>query len=328
MRRFMLLMIFIFLFVVVGCEEIKDDYRMSDQQISESLDALLHADSFETQFHFRMVTQEMILEIDPLLTYQYYSDEDGFTSRLSYHNKIMEGMGLNAFELIFDNQDNTFYLNDTSEWYKLSLDNYGEDIDLDNFNTEEIEDLNRIIINAITDFDEKEYIEVIEKEDQLLVHYVLEYNVYNILSDLFDYLNEGEQLGFSDFASFISSMELEDFITLLEKFKIDVYFDVETNNIARIELELTNIIKDIYEVMEDQINESIADENIDVKTILEYLEDLEIGVNFYNINSLDEILIPTDAKNSDEINLGDLSDLLDLYIDYNNNHITDAYILE
>ncbi|ERJ11963.1 hypothetical protein [Haloplasma contractile] len=328
MKKILLLMLVSFAFLLASCESALDSLvetntttgdqdditdTLSNEIISNALNELMHMESYETTLHFRLVTEEMNLEVNPALKYQVYTKEDGRIMKVDYNNKIMEGLGLQPFELIIDESTETLYLNDTQTWYQSTFTEIEQQLGLDDITgmpeptdpalIEKIDQANTILIDAVQNFNKATYIETVNNGDRELAHFVLEYNVRNILKDLFDLYNQNNELGFEDFNSLIQTLELEDLALLFETFDVDVYFDTTTLQVARVELELANLLKDVYSIMEEQINTSISDENIDVETVLDYLEHLEIGVNIYNVNSLDEIIIPEGAKNGATLDL-------------------------
>lgn len=311
MKKIFILFVFIFAFFLVSCDKVLDEsqHEILDETITTKIDELINASSYETQLHFHMVTDEMEISISPLLSLSKYTDDNGKeVYKALYYNKIMEGMGLEEFAVIIDERDEMVYLNNTQGWYTGSFAEVQEVTEMpifdylfnleDQLEEEEatnIETVKNIIIDGLKSYNQATYIDEFEENNRKLVHYELEYNVYGILEDIFDYLNEEEELEYDDFVEFIEELEIEDIMDLFKEFKVDFYFDIEKDNdIARIEIDLMNILGN--SVISDKIQEEIDDQDIDVAKMLEYVQHLEIGINIYNLNSLEEITISNEAQ--------------------------------
>lgn len=302
-----ILFFFMFTFFLYSCDKIET--KISDENIKTEIQNLIDAKSYETSLHYRIVTEEIEIKVNPLLTFQKYTDDnDKQVLRIYYFNKIMEGVGLEGFEVIVDDRDEKIYVNSTNAWYQGT---YTEAIDIaeeidyllnyfDDETSEDIEEVQDIIYNALKNYKKSAFIDGFKEDDRTLIHYELEYNVYNVMKEIFDYFNQDNKLGYDDFISFIKDIKLEDIAILFKTFTVDVYFDVEQDNdIARIELDFMNILNN--NVIIDRIQKEIDNEDIDVKKLFEYVKDFEVGININKINSLPEISIPNEAKNGHEL---------------------------
>jgi len=195
----------------------------------------------------------------------------------------MEGMGLEGLEFIIDERDEMLYANNTKAWYKATFAEIEADteepifdylFDLDNVLDAEmkadIENVQEILLNGIKNYNKATYVDLVEDNSRKLIHYELEYNIYNIAKEIFEYGNDKQdEPVYDDFEDFISEIDLADIINLFKTFTIDVYFDAETNQIGRIELDLMNFMKN--DVILNKISEEIDDEDIDIKKIFEYM---------------------------------------------------------
>ncbi len=308
MKKGLIIMIFsVFTFFLYACD--KKETKLTDEDIRGEIQNLLDAKSYETSLHIRLVTEELEVKFNPLLTIQKYTDdEDKNLIRMYYYNKIMEAIGLEGFEVIVDEESELIYINDTDVWYKGT---YGEAINFDedfslilnNINDDNSDDLKivqDIIFNAIKNFKKATFIEGLKENDRNLVHYELEYNVYDVMKEIFDYFNQDKKLEYEDFESFIEDIKFEDIANLFKTFIIDIYFDIDQkNDIARIELDFMNIMNN--DIIIDKIQEEVDDAEIDVKKMFDYVEDFEIGIKINKINSMPEIIIPEEAKNGYEL---------------------------
>ncbi|QVK18496.1 PPC domain-containing protein [Mycoplasmatota bacterium] len=309
-KNLLVLFFFMATFLLTSCEEVLKAKELSDETISEQIDAVINAKSYEAKIHFRIKTDEMELSVNPLLSLQKYTDDhEKEVYRVHYYNKLMEANGLEAFEFIIDERDEAVYINNSNAWFKSTFDEiedeanlpifaYLFDIDSEEIDDEiqtDIENIQDIIFTGMKNFNEATYIDVIKEDERQLIHYELEYNVYNILEEVFDYFNEkDEELEYNKFSEFLDEIGIQDVIDIFNEFTIDVYFDSEDNSIGRIELDLVNILDN--DIILDKLEEEIDNEDINIHTAFDYLNDFEIGINLYEINSLDEITVPDEAK--------------------------------
>lgn len=292
--------------------------ELSDETIIEQIEALINARSFEARMNFRVKTDEMELSVNPLLSFQKYTDDnEKEVYRIHYYNKIMEGTGLEAYEFIVDERDEAIYINNTHTWFKGTFDEFEEEtgnpifgylFDLDNQIDDEmktdIETIQEILLDGIQNFNSATFIDIVEDDSRQLIHYELEYNVYNMLEEIFDYYNaKDEPEEYEDFEDFLNDIDIADILDIFKQFTIDVYFDIEDNSLVRIELDLINIFDN--DILLDKIEEAIDDEDIDIHTIFAYFNDFEIGINIYDINTLAEITVPDEAKSGYSLDLLD-----------------------
>ncbi len=285
---------------------------LSDDVITGEIQNLLEATSYDINYQFRMKTDEIELKLDPLYSLKKYTDSnDKEVFQVSYYNDVMEAFGLEALNFIVDERVETVYICNSQTWYKGTFDEVHNLIeepifdyifDLENSVDPEmliqIENLQSTLLNAITSFTNATYIEDITDDDRTLLHYELEYNVNNVIRNLFNYYNaQDTESPYTDFDDFLTQLELTDVFDLFKTFTIDIYFDQSNNDIGRIELDLVNLIDN--EIFTTFIESYIPiDEiNFDVETMIDYVQAFEFGVNVHDINQVTNIVVPTEAQN-------------------------------
>ncbi len=290
----------------------EDTQQLTDDDIENEIQDLIDATSYEINYQFRMKTDEIELKLDPLYKVKKYTDtNDKEVYQITYYNDVMEAFGLEALNFIVDERVETVYICNSQTWYKGTFDEVHNLIeepifdyifDLENSVDPEmliqIENLQSTLLNAITSFTNATYIEDITDDDRTLLHYELEYNVNNVIRNLFNYYNaQDTESPYTDFDDFLTQLELTDVFDLFKTFTIDIYFDQSNNDIGRIELDLVNLIDN--EIFTTFIESYIPiDEiNFDVETMIDYVQAFEFGVNVHDINQVTNIVVPTEAQN-------------------------------
>jgi len=301
-KLFVLLLMIPLLIVFVGCEDKDPDpITISMGQIKNAITKVMDAHSYELNILFKLVTEELEIEVFPLFKMEYLKKDEYAISRLSYCNKIMLGMNKLPIELIIDEETQMVYFNDSVGWAKQSIEslmNQPSISDLEFDAIREIYSLTEILKDVLVNFSAFTYYGEHKEGDVTLLKFGVNYNMFEILNVMYNQLNDNNRFGFENFLDFFRSMSLERFVTLFEEIELHLYLE-KTLVLSKIKIDFVPLLNKLYIIFGDEMDTRYPE--YDIATMLGYVKTLEIGVTFTNVGYIEDIIIPTQALEATQL---------------------------
>lgn len=268
---------------------------------------LLSSTKFEAGLSFHLRTEEMEVLLNPLLRIQRYKDDDFDLLHVHYFNKILEGLGIHSLDLYADFENQMIYHHDTQVWGGETMEDVLNFTGLINLvQAGEFLDFDFILSALEAELTDFETIDYLGAEDVLGVtadHYRIHYDWMDTLETIFNYLNANEalpEIDFIDFNDFLTQTGMSPVVPLLQNIAIEAYLNATTDEVVRIGMDLAVTLQTVISLFEDEITMMLIEQfpEIDVAILASYIEKLEVGINFWQIDALPVIVIPQEALDS------------------------------
>lgn len=268
---------------------------------------LLASSKFEAGISVHLRTEEMEVLLNPLLRIQRYKDETSDILHAHYFNTLMEGLGLHSLDFYADFTNDMIYHHDTQEWGAETLDDFLMYTGLINvIQVQEFIDVDFILNTLAAEMIDFEIIDYLGAEDVLGAtadHYRVHYDFMDTFEVIFNYLNTNEAIpdfNFIDFTDFLTQTNMTPIIPFAQDFEMEVYLDSTTDQLVRIGLDFAVILQTVVGLYEEDITMMLSEQfpNVNVELLATYVEKLEIGINFWQIDTLPAIVIPQEAIDS------------------------------
>lgn len=293
MKGLKLFFILCFLFVLTSCSSVKSSKTLTNKEVKDRIQTLLDSSYYESSIYFQLKTEEMNLEINPLLKIKNLITDDGNISSISYDSSLLQAFNISSFEMIIDEQDQLIYIYTNNEWIKMDTKPLGNEIESD------VIDLTTILSNILLEFNNLDFIDT----NGHLQHYQIEINVLKAMKEIYNFIY-GDDSSAPNFETIIQDLKLSDLSLLFESFQIDLYVDKNTNTIAKVEINFMQILDFIINHPE-KFKDQLPDE-IDFNKLRDYFQQFVIGFTFDQVNAKETIEISDEAINAEVFDISGL----------------------
>lgn len=272
-----------------------------------SMTQMMDSTRFEMGMSIHLKTEEMEIFMNPLLRVQFYDDGIDSILHAHYYNKIIEGLGLHAFDFYADFTHDMIYHNDSQVWGAEGMTDFMTNTGLINVvNAQEIVDFDFLLATlraGFMDFEAIDYLGAESVHGVTADHYRVHYDLMDTFQTIFDYLNANENLtdiNFIDFNDFLTQTNLLQLVPIFEDFTIESYLHVDTDEVVRLGIDLAYLLDSVVTLYSVDLTAMVQEQfpNADVSILASYIEQLEIGVDMYQLDTLPLPVIPQEAIDS------------------------------
>lgn len=272
-----------------------------------AMNTVMDATRMQMGLSVRLRTEEMNIELNPLLRVGLYQDEVDHIFHARYYNKIIQGLGLDAFEFFADFNNGMVYHNDSQQWGAETMDDFMTYTGLINVvQIEQFVDVGFILTTlreGFMDFETIDYLGAEVINGITADHYRVHIDLMDTFETIFNYLNANENIpdmDFVDFNAFLTQTNLTPIVPLFQNFVYESYLNADTDEVVRIALNLAHVLHTVVDLFELDLTAMVQQQfpEADVSILASYIEVFEIGINFYQVGTWPKPVIPQEAYDS------------------------------